>query len=248
MINKVKATGKLVWTGRGVLGYNEIIVRIKKKGQKGFNVRFVLEDTLTPDLLPGTKVDIDGFVRSVKMSDLDGRTKDVQFLSARSVVKSHAMSALQKEFGIKTYNKEIDDLSIILEGKVLETRIYGRPNQLIRINVENRKKRSSVIALTVDSDSIPNLNSILNRGDTVIVSATTQPSTEFERKEESSIRLFIDDIGRKKKAVVQTASEPAKKEKQMNPKRSVENTIEILPPDDKTASGSEDSDFNEMFD
>lgn len=252
MINKVKVIGTLVGTGRGFLGYNEIIVRIEKRGQKKYNVSLVLEITLTPDVVVGAKVEIDGIVRAVRMSDLDGKTKVVQYLAARSVRISHKKSSLQKEYGIVSYNKKIDDFTIILEGLVREVRSYGKPNQMLIMEIEDEKRRRGTVSVLADTKDIPYLRGMIHEKDTVIVSAITQASPDakpFVMKKDIGVKLYIDDIGIKKRAKKKdTPSQSKAKEVKMNPKRSVELPIEILPPeDDQPNTDNNESDFDNIF-
>ena len=62
MKNEVRATGILIKTGRGSYGYPEAVVLIKIKGRDDIYIHFQLECELSPDIVPGTVVEVDGCV------------------------------------------------------------------------------------------------------------------------------------------------------------------------------------------
>jgi hypothetical protein len=230
MISKLDATGTLVWTGRGSLGYNEIRLRFKIRGQKEFVTNFVLETSLPSDAVMGSKIDVEGFVRTVKMSDLDGRTRYVQYLAARSIRKSAFNSGFQEEYGIKTLNTAVDKLNIAIEGTVIDVKLYPNYCQLLLIRIPV-KNGDAVVSLRADTKDLPNLKNALKPGDIVIATATTYTKNKLQKSEDDNITdLFIVDIGRKARARKPVDDKQDKNKVKMNPKKSIETTFEILPP------------------
>ena len=116
MMNKLKATGRLIKTGRGQHGYAEIILLIKRKGLDEARVSFVLETTLDPIIQLNNPVTVEGYIRGYHTRDEKGKWKVDQYFVATKV--SPAVGEMEKNFGIKDHFHPQHEFKLFIEGKV----------------------------------------------------------------------------------------------------------------------------------
>lgn len=215
MKNEVRATGVLIKTGRGSYGYPEAVVLIKIKGRDDIYIHFQLECDLSPDIVPGTTVDVEGCVRGY-YSKINNEWEVTQYIAARKITR--AKSVLEKELGVKGHFTEKHDIIIILEGEVQFAASYNYPYQSLKIDIVNGRKRENIALDVKRSPRLPDVTTY-NKGDIVAVYATVfAKAKEINGEKRFFENLAIQDVVRTKAVETGTDEQEAKEDKQKKEK------------------------------
>ena len=197
MKNEVRATGILIKTGRGSYGYPEAVVLIKIKGRDDIYIHFQLECDLSPDIVPGTVVEVEGCVRGY-YSKVNDEWEVTQYMAARKI--SRAKSVLEKELGVKGHFTDKHDIVVILEGEVQFAASYNYPFQSLKVDIINGRKRENIALDVKRSPRLPDVTKY-NKGDIVAIYATVfTKAKEINGEKRFFENLAIQDIVRTKEA------------------------------------------------
>ena len=197
MKNEVRATGILIKTGRGSYGYPEAVVLIKIKGRDDIYIHFQLECDLSPDIVPGTVVEVEGCVRGY-YSKVNDDWEVTQYMAARKI--SRAKSVLEKELGVKGHFTDKHDIVVILEGEVQFAASYNYPFQSLKVDIINGRKRENIALDVKRSPRLPDVTKY-NKGDIVAIYATVfTKAKEINGEKRFFENLAIQDIVRTKEA------------------------------------------------
>ena len=197
MKNEVRATGILIKTGRGSYGYPEAVVLIKIKGRDDIYIHFQLECDLSPDIVPGTVVEVEGCVRGY-YSKVNNEWEVTQYMAARKI--SRAKSVLEKELGVKGHFTDKHDIVVILEGEVQFAASYNYPFQSLKVDIINGRKRENIALDVKRSPRLPDVTKY-NKGDIVAIYATVfTKAKEINGEKRFFENLAIQDIVRTKEA------------------------------------------------
>lgn len=193
MMNKIKATGIIIRTGKGKSGHEEITVVIKRPHIDDANIQFVLETTLSPDIQLGKPVSVEGHIRGFHLRDSEGKSKVTQYFVASKV--RPAGGDLEDVFGIKGHFNPRHEFKLFVEGTVnsVLNSNEGWKSLLVSLDGEREIPDVAIIGFR-KNDRIPEYDHIRKHDKIAACLSVRTSKKKIKGEERSYENLVVEDL------------------------------------------------------